>query len=155
LSGDTSKGREMYYSKLFFMVMAILIIADAVYGDTFYMRNGESFIAEIISENPIEYKVKKQEGFYSFIYEADAIKKLDIYALINVLGELVYPIDLRLKITESPFKSLPDNELRKYYYIRQIEQNDETNKHINAIETILFIQLLAVIAAGIVIAFSK
>jgi len=143
-------------SKLYLTILVLfIVIPQVLQAESFYLRNGEYFIATILQEEEMAYKVKREGIAYSFIHESSTIKKRGIYAVIDSSGALIFPLNLRLPATENPFKSLPDNEVQRYYYAKQIEQQAEINQNMKRIKTILFIQLILAAGAGAAVAIAQ
>jgi len=135
------KRQMLFTAGLLLLAIATMhVAADAA---TVYLRDRTRVKAVIVSESAESFEIRKDGVNYSPFYKSDTLQKVDIYAIIDDLGELKYPLDLSAAL--SAFDPKPGNESE--YYNRmlsmQISANRELSRQVKSISTVLWLEFIA------------
>lgn len=136
-----------------FLLFAIL--GTAVHAETFYLKTKERFTGKIIEENEEGYLVKKHEATYSLVFQHHEVKKVDLYAVLDDSGNLIFPPDPERSIITISTEKLSDREFQNYLLYKRTQEQERLNDSVGDIRTILLVQLVMMLGLGLVAAFAS
>ena len=134
------------------VLLLLIILPSNVLAATFYMRDGTTFMGELVGETALSFHVKKHGESYSILHEYSDIKKVGLFAIIDDLWALKYPTDLKAMVPDRG--ELSQDEFRTLLLKEQVRYQREQANSVKGIYTIIFIQFLVVVVSGVALAIA-